>query len=125
MNGRASHSNLTLWSLIVAVLIGLVTGAVYIGELKGGLDTVREALAKLDKEEPRMEDPVPPDPEPQERIRKGPVTFANGGGWGNWSDPQFCDPGWYICGLEQRVEPRQGDGDDTAMNAIAFYCCSD
>ena len=51
------------------------------------------------------------------------VTFSNGGGWGAWSDPQYCPRGQVICGLKQRVEGRQGKDDDTAMNAIGFYCC--
>ena len=45
------------------------------------------------------------------------------GTWGRWTEPRFCPPGAYVCGLQQRIEPWQEDGDDTAMNAVAFYCC--
>ena len=51
------------------------------------------------------------------------MTFTNAGGWGLWSDPVHCPANHYVCGLAQRVEPPQGKGDDTSMNAVAFYCC--
>lgn len=50
------------------------------------------------------------------------MTFTNGGPWGRWSDPVFCPPDHYVCGLQQKVEAPI-DGDDSAMNAVAFYCC--
>lgn len=34
----------------------------------------------------------------------------------------MCPRGQYVCGLLQKVE-LPIDGDDTAMNAVAFYCC--
>ncbi|WP_419164398.1 hypothetical protein [Candidatus Palauibacter sp.] len=51
------------------------------------------------------------------------VTFRNSGPWGDWSQPRYCPRGEYVCGLQQRVEDRQGSGDDTAMNAVGFICC--
>ena len=51
------------------------------------------------------------------------IGFANSGDWGRWSDPRFCPAGQYVCGMRQKVERDQGNGDDSAMNAIAFYCC--
>ena len=51
------------------------------------------------------------------------IDFANNGNWGTWSEPRFCSAGQYVCGMRQKVERNQGNGDDSAMNAIAFYCC--
>ena len=49
--------------------------------------------------------------------------LGNDGPWGRWSDYHYCQPGHYVCGLRQKVEGRQGNGDDTALNAISFQCC--
>ena len=43
--------------------------------------------------------------------------------WGRWTGPAFCPKNAYICGLEQKIESRQGRDDDTAMNGIRFFCC--
>ncbi len=38
--------------------------------------------------------------------------------------PTFCAPGTWANGFEQRVEPEQGDDDDTSLNAIALICAN-
>lgn len=49
---------------------------------------------------------------------------VNGGqGWGSWRGRTYCPAHTFVCGLEQRVEGDQGDGDDTAVNDIAIICC--
>ena len=35
---------------------------------------------------------------------------------------QYCPRGSWVYGFQQRVEPPQGSGDDTALNAIRLYC---
>lgn len=57
------------------------------------------------------------------RLPGPQMSFTNGGPWGTWSDPVYCPQGQYVCGLQQKVEAGQGKGDDTAMNAVAFFCC--
>ncbi|KAL4218210.1 Vitelline membrane outer layer protein 1 [Mactra antiquata] len=44
------------------------------------------------------------------------------GKWGEWSEP--CPVNSAICGLMTKIETVQGDGDDTALNDVVFYCCS-
>lgn len=40
--------------------------------------------------------------------------------FGNWS---YCPDNSYICGLTERYESDQGLSDDTALNAVRFFCC--
>ncbi|CAM4663437.1 unnamed protein product [Leuciscus chuanchicus] len=42
------------------------------------------------------------------------------GDWGNWSPT--CE-GKGICGIQTRVEPPLGRGDDTALNDVRMFCC--
>ncbi|NOZ02683.1 MAG: hypothetical protein GXP54_12455, partial [Deltaproteobacteria bacterium] len=45
------------------------------------------------------------------------------GAWGTWTGWVNCPKNMYVCGLAQKVEPKQGDNDDTAMNSVAMRCC--
>lgn len=49
------------------------------------------------------------------------VTVAEGY-WGTWHPPIYCDGNGQINGIERRIEAKQGDGDDTGLNAIRFSC---
>ena len=42
--------------------------------------------------------------------------------WGNWGPIKKCSKGKYVVGVRQRIQANQGDGDDTALNAIRFTC---
>ena len=101
-------------SAVVAAIVALVAAALFIGALTERVEGLQVELEELgDRPLPDLMVPRTPGHE---------ITFSNGGPWGRWSDPQFCPPGHYVCGLRQRVE-LPIDGDDTAMNAVAFYCC--
>ncbi|KAL3881967.1 hypothetical protein ACJMK2_028349 [Sinanodonta woodiana] len=57
------------------------------------------------------------------------IILNNGGDdgpfgyYGSWSES--CHPGSFICGLRTKIENEQGNGDDTALDDIQFYCCND
>ena len=95
--------------------------------LQGTVGALQGELTELKKRKSQEEPATDQSAATAIVIREpGPaITFSNSGRWGQWSDPQYCPQGHYVCGLKQRVEPPQGGGsaDDTAMNAVAFYCC--
>src|SRR5690349_19263122 len=45
-----------------------------------------------------------------------------GGPWGSWRQSVYCNPGTWAVGFQQRVEARQGSGDDTALNSVKLIC---
>ena len=61
------------------------------------------------------------------RVRKSNdgkrVNIHGEGPWGVWGGPSYCPINHYVCGLEQKLEPRQGDGDDTSLNGVRMICC--
>jgi len=59
----------------------------------------------------------------KKRSPGGAIPVAGEAPWGGWRGATYCPTNHYICGLEQKIEPKQGDGDDTAMNGVRFYCC--
>ena len=44
------------------------------------------------------------------------------GYWGTWSYNFICPAGENVVGFKNRVESKQGEGDDTAMNGLRMYC---
>jgi hypothetical protein len=63
----------------------------------------------------------------------GRQMFANNEGpWGDWMPEMTCPVReslgrqlkTAVCGLETRIESRQGDGDDTGLNSMRGACCA-
>lgn len=52
----------------------------------------------------------------------GMLEAPNATPWGSWTRAVYCPPGSWAAGYTMRVEPPQGSGDDTALNAVALYC---
>ena len=52
----------------------------------------------------------------------GNSMIGEGLDWGEWGRWMECPKGQFICGIQTRVEPK--DGDDTALNDIRHQCCS-
>ncbi|KAK3596433.1 hypothetical protein CHS0354_033396 [Potamilus streckersoni] len=50
------------------------------------------------------------------------LSVDNGGQWGDWHEPDFCADGTFASGYKMKIEPPQGNGDDTALNAITLQC---
>ncbi|XP_041650210.1 vitelline membrane outer layer protein 1 homolog [Cheilinus undulatus] len=59
------------------------------------------------------------------RSYKYKVSVSNGGSWGDWHSSEMCPENSFAIGFSQRVEPGQGDGDDTALNGIRLYCAAE
>lgn len=58
------------------------------------------------------------------KRKPGPaIELPHGTPWGNWKGVKHCPVNQYVCGIEQRVESRKSDQDDTGVNSIRFYCC--
>ncbi|MCP4407233.1 MAG: hypothetical protein GY807_05620 [Gammaproteobacteria bacterium] len=51
------------------------------------------------------------------------VDIQGGMHWGRWRGGSYCPDNHYVCGINQRVEGQQGNGDDTAVNDLQIYCC--
>ncbi|AXP04684.1 MULTISPECIES: hypothetical protein [Pseudomonas] len=53
-----------------------------------------------------------------------PSDTSEQGQWGIWGAAASCPAGQYVWGFRLKSEPYQGNGDDTALNAIQLICKS-
>lgn len=42
--------------------------------------------------------------------------------WGQWGMKQLCPLGSWVSGMDLKVEANQGEGDDSALNAVKLIC---
>lgn len=59
----------------------------------------------------------------QDGVPVGEATSGQGA-WGSWHSVtgESCEVGEYLIGAKMMIEPKQGSGDDTAANNVAFIC---
>ena len=101
------------------IVVSVVTAATYVGAFTERVDNIENWMEKDSERTQQALDAFMNAPRHSSIIEMG---FNNPTPWGTWSEPVYCPPGYYVCGMKQRVEAPI-DGDDTAMNAVAFYCC--
>ncbi len=116
----------TLLGALAPLVIALVAGVAYVVNISRDLGDASQRITEVER---LMDSGAAalwgPGGAP-DHVPGQPIGFANAGGWGSWSDVKICPDGQWVCGLQQRVEPPVGGGigdDDTAMNAVRFYCC--
>ena len=133
--------------VIVTIVLAIISGAVYIGTLEGRVQAIElgqdfvhletqkslvlesietaknTAIAELDNTNTRitlLESSL-------NKERKASVLITLGvgtsGTWGEWRGAKHCPSNYYVCSLEQRTEPKQGNKDDTGVTGIRFQCC--
>ena len=129
---------------IAPVIIALIAAAVYVGSLRATISSLQKDVTELERvsgdlaknvgsmadkvSELETQKPTPTTSSVGTISPVGPaagtqISFSNSAPWGSWSDPVYCPEGQYVLyGLRQKVERSQGKGDDTGMNAVAFYC---
>ncbi|XP_037026881.1 vitelline membrane outer layer protein 1-like [Bradysia coprophila] len=44
--------------------------------------------------------------------------------WGDWKAEQMCPPNSWVSAMNLKIEPNQGEGDDSALNGIRLTCTS-
>ena len=42
--------------------------------------------------------------------------------WGDWMGLKMCPENFLVDGFQIRIEKKQGDGDDTALNGLKIQC---
>ena len=113
---------------LIAAIIGsaAVVGVAAVGAARyvGSIEATLEALPTAEKVQMDVETQVEGlFDEWANKIRSPGDQLGFDGPFGVWSAPLYCPVNEYVCGIRQKLEGRQGNGDDTAMNAVRFYCC--
>ena len=49
-------------------------------------------------------------------------VYSGEGPWGRWGLNVYCPKKAYLNGFKIKVEPPQGDGDDSATNGVIMFC---
>ena len=52
----------------------------------------------------------------------GQILSPGDGFWGSWSSMKTCPEGEVVYGIKTSVQPKKGEGDDTALNSVNFLC---
>jgi len=71
-----------------------------------------------------LEEPIPTGSTTVRADVVAVLTPPSNSSWGTLRETVYCNPGAYAVGYEMRVEGSQGNGDDTALNAIRLLCRS-
>ncbi|BFM13302.1 hypothetical protein R50072_34550 [Simiduia litorea] len=133
--------------VVVTVVLAIVAGALFIGQIDGRLKAVendRDFASIIEQKEEILSDIIKvkqsvvsefsetsdrisalENKSKEERKPGEAITLSHGasGAWGNWTGAQYCPAKHYVCGLEQRTEPSQGKNDDTGTTGVRFFCC--
>lgn len=81
---------------------------------------VKELRSEILNELPRIKERIFTE---RANIANGAVAIkAHGGFWGDWTKPVMAPANHYVAGIRVRMEGKQGDGDDTALNAVELLC---
>ena len=122
-------------SAVIALVIAIIGGAVWVGELSGKVDEIgktrmpelekaisaaeQQALQNIEQASNQIKGILRANRPPSEIIEPGGALGF--GSWGEWAQ---CSNGEYVCGIQQKVEPYQGgNSDDTAVNGVRIRCC--
>lgn len=111
----------------LTLLIAVAGGIFYIGGLNERVNALESKSISEEKEKEKAIDEIQKIMTDFKNIDRtpgpDPLPVKGGGPWGRWHEATYCPKNHYVCGLEQKVEDKQGKGDDTTLNQVALRCC--